>query len=195
MLSDWVLRDFFKMADDEDVSITLISDLDFADPLCLHASDISSVPLFFFKLKGTENYRVWSCAMKLALQTKNKIGFIDCKCVKSIVDEVLSNQWERCNSVVLSWILGCVSEELYLGQVFSDNAKVVWDALKETYDKINGSVIFNVHQKINSLTQSGSTICEYYHKLILYGNSMMHWFSCLIVSVMLLRVLKSIPKL
>nr|GFB14954.1 ribonuclease H-like domain-containing protein [Tanacetum cinerariifolium] len=30
--------------------------------------------------------------------------------------------WERCNSIMLSWFLNYVSEDLFFGQIFSDNA-------------------------------------------------------------------------
>ncbi|XP_071740338.1 uncharacterized protein [Rutidosis leptorrhynchoides] len=145
--------------------VTMISKLDFGDPLYLHASDISSTPLINFKLKGTENYKSWACAMELALQTKNKIGFIKGIIEKDDQDEVLAGQWERCNAVVLSWILGCVSDELYYGQIYSKFASIVWDELKETYDKVDGSVMFNLEQKIAQLTQNGTPVSDYYHKL------------------------------
>ncbi|XP_071725628.1 uncharacterized protein [Rutidosis leptorrhynchoides] len=111
---------------------TLISKLDFADPLYLHPSDISSTPLINIKLIRTENYRVWSCAMILALETKNKKGFIDNTVEKNTAGEVASE---------------------------------VWDELKETYNKVDGFIVFNLHHKINSLTQSGGSVSEYYHKL------------------------------
>ncbi|GKD22080.1 hypothetical protein Tco_1223783, partial [Tanacetum coccineum] len=44
---------------------------------------------------------------------------------------------ERCNSIVLTWILNCVSADLFVGQVFSSNAKTMWDELAKTYDKLN----------------------------------------------------------
>ncbi|XP_071686693.1 uncharacterized protein [Rutidosis leptorrhynchoides] len=66
---------------------------------------------------------------------------------------------------LLKQILGTISEELYLGQVYSTIASEVWTELKETYDKVNGSVVFNLHKKINSLTQNGSSLSEYYHTL------------------------------
>ncbi|GKC63455.1 zf-CCHC domain-containing protein [Tanacetum coccineum] len=50
-----------------------------------------------------------------------------------IINFKLEEQWDRCNSVVLNWILGCVSHDIFMGQVFSKNAKVVWDELEETY--------------------------------------------------------------
>ncbi|XP_071688346.1 uncharacterized protein [Rutidosis leptorrhynchoides] len=120
------------MADDDfegnGTKVTQVSDLDFSNPLYLHSSDTSITALISLKLEGTENYNVWSRAMLLALQTKNKSGFID-------------------------------------GQVFSKFAKTVWDELKETYDKIDESITFNLHKKINTISQNGDSLSDYYHKL------------------------------
>ncbi|GKB52546.1 ribonuclease H-like domain-containing protein, partial [Tanacetum coccineum] len=72
---------------------------------------------------------------------------------------------DRCNAVVLNWILSSLSQDVYLGHVFSDNAKKVWKELQETYDRIYGSIVFNLLQKINSFKQGGLPFSEYYHKL------------------------------
>ncbi|GJT47141.1 putative transcription factor interactor and regulator CCHC(Zn) family protein [Tanacetum coccineum] len=147
----------------------------FGDELYLHPTHASSTPLINLKLTGTDNYNVWSHAMTLALHSKNKLGFIDGKCKKP-TDKSLVNQWEICNSVVLGWLLGLISEELYLGQIFSKIPSEVWDELKETYDKVNGSVTFDLHHKINTLSQNGSTLSDYYHKL----NSLWKQFDALV---------------
>ncbi|KAM0049721.1 putative RNA-directed DNA polymerase [Helianthus debilis subsp. tardiflorus] len=144
---------------------TLISKLEPSNPLYLHPSDIANLTITNIKLKGTENYTVWANSLTLALKVKNKYGFIDGSCEKSLIDEVLANQWERCNSVVLTWILNSVSEELFLGQVYSKLASEVWKDLKETYNKIDGSVVFDLYQRINSFSQNGQSVSEYYNKL------------------------------
>ncbi|KAJ0558902.1 putative RNA-directed DNA polymerase [Helianthus annuus] len=146
-------------------SQTLIGKLDIGDPLYLHPSDSSSLTIVSIKLKGTENYAVWSSAMKLALEAKNKYGFIDGKVEKSKDDEILAAQWDRCNSVVLTWLLNSISEELFLGQVFSKLASEVWTDLKESFDKIDGSVVYDLYKKINCIAQNGSTVAEYYNRL------------------------------
>ncbi|GJY36537.1 ribonuclease H-like domain-containing protein [Tanacetum coccineum] len=77
----------------------------------------------------------------------------------------LFNKWERCNSIVLCWSLNSVSEDLFLGQIVFDNAFEVSSKLKETYDKHDGSIIFNLLQKIQGFKQGELTASEYYHKL------------------------------
>ncbi|GJR48598.1 reverse transcriptase domain-containing protein [Tanacetum coccineum] len=69
--------------------ITRISKLDASDPLHLHPNDSSTLTVVLIKLKGTENYQVWSCAMLLALEGKNKTGFTDGSCKRSNTDEFI----------------------------------------------------------------------------------------------------------
>ncbi|GKA24762.1 ribonuclease H-like domain-containing protein [Tanacetum coccineum] len=145
--------------------ITRISKLDISDLLHLHPNDSTALTVVSIKLKGTENYQVWSCAMLLALEGKNKIGFIDGSCKRSNTDEVLGKQWDRVNAIVLGWILNSISEELFMGKFFSKKPKHVWEELKETYDKVDGSIMFGLHNKINTFKQNDSAIVDYYHKL------------------------------
>ncbi|GJX35991.1 ribonuclease H-like domain-containing protein [Tanacetum coccineum] len=80
--------------------ITKISKLDVSDPLHLHPNDTTALIVVSIKLKGTENYQVWSCVMLLAFEGKNKIillmeyvkGLIQMRyLVNSRIGEVLPN--------------------------------------------------------------------------------------------------------
>ncbi|GJU96512.1 ribonuclease H-like domain-containing protein [Tanacetum coccineum] len=107
--------------------MTSNDNIDAGNPLHLQTNDNSSGALVNVKLTGCENYRVWATVMKIALQARNKVGFVDGTCVKStyVTSVPLSNQWERCNDVVLSWLLSSISEDLYLSQVYSENVAEV----------------------------------------------------------------------
>nr|GEV70715.1 ribonuclease H-like domain-containing protein [Tanacetum cinerariifolium] len=52
---------------DNENDFTFISKLDLSHPLHFHPIDSSTLTIVSIKLKGTENYNVWSCAMLLAL--------------------------------------------------------------------------------------------------------------------------------
>lgn len=132
----------FKRVETEDGSeveiVTQISILDLICQFHLLPNDSSTMTVVSMKLKWTENYSVWSCAMLLALEGKNKTDFIDGSCRRSNTDEVLGKQWDKCNVVVLGWILNSISEDLYMGQIFSKKASIVLQELKETYDRVDG---------------------------------------------------------
>lgn len=107
----------------------LMSNLDFGNPLYLHASDTNNLNIMSVKLKETENYNVWANSLELSLTIKNKFGFVDKTCERPTTNDVLGKQWDRCNAVVLSWILNSILEDLFVGQVFSKIASEVWDEL------------------------------------------------------------------
>ncbi|GJU22208.1 putative RNA-directed DNA polymerase, partial [Tanacetum coccineum] len=116
------------------------------NPLHLHQNDSSCPSICSLKLTGVENYRVWDTAIKLALQVKHKMGFINGTCVRETyaASAPLLEQWDR--------------------------------ELQETYDRVDGSIVFNLMQKINSFKKGGLPVSEYYHKL----NSLWREFDILI---------------
>ncbi|GJY88607.1 ribonuclease H-like domain-containing protein, partial [Tanacetum coccineum] len=83
----------------DDNNVTLISRLDVSSHLHLHPNDSVALTVVSVKLKGTENYQVWSCAMLLALEGKNKIGFIDGSCQRYNTDE-LNALWKQFDALV-----------------------------------------------------------------------------------------------
>ena len=125
-----------------------VDSLPFSHPLYLHPSDTQGVTLVQQVLTGSENYTTWSRAMKIALRGKQKLGFIDGTCRKEIQETHLQEHWERCNAVVLSWILNSISKDLGNGMVYFHNAYLLWEDLKERFDKVSGTRIFSLHREI-----------------------------------------------
>nr|GEU78352.1 putative Gag-polypeptide of LTR copia-type [Tanacetum cinerariifolium] len=118
-------------------NIDFVNGLDGGNPLHMNPNDSTSTFLIPFKLTGPENYRMCTSAMKLALQARNKYAFMDGSCVKSAysASNVLFAQWDRCNDVVLTWIMNSVSVDVYMGLVYSVDVATSWIDLESTYDK------------------------------------------------------------
>ena len=74
------------------------------DPLFLQASDHPGMYLANVKLNGT-NFQQWSRSVKIALRTRTKLGFIDGSCKKPLATSLKYEQWIRCDSMVVSWLL------------------------------------------------------------------------------------------
>ncbi|KZV48553.1 hypothetical protein F511_35340 [Dorcoceras hygrometricum] len=103
--------------------------------------------------------------MLLALTAKNKIGFIDGSCVKPFDRSPNLHQWERCNAIVLSWIMSSVSKEIFAGIVYCTDASKVWADLKERFNKVSRSRIYSIQREIVCLKQGTSPVSVYFSKL------------------------------
>lgn len=82
--------------------------------------------------------------MYISLMAKNKLGFINGSCVKESYDPSLYQVWDRCDAVVFSWIMNSFSKKLMSGIVYSTSVFQVWSVLKEHFNKVNGSIIFQL---------------------------------------------------
>nr|GEW89415.1 putative reverse transcriptase domain-containing protein [Tanacetum cinerariifolium] len=115
-----------------------INNLDVGNPLHVQNSNNSNYVIIPFKLLGTENYRIWFGTVKLALQARNKYGFIDGSCLKEsyATSDVLSVKWDRCNTMVLTWIMNVVSQDVYMG-LYVRSYLLTRDPLPEVKDAYN----------------------------------------------------------
>ncbi|XP_075106983.1 uncharacterized protein LOC142179975 [Nicotiana tabacum] len=134
-------------------------------PLFMQSSDTPGSSLITVKLTGPENYTLWSSTMRVSLLEKSKLGFVDGRYPKEKFPPVLHELWEKCNAIVLSWIMNFMSAKLLSGMVYASSAHKVWMDLKETFDKVNGSRVLYLHKQIVTLTQGLSFVYAYFSKL------------------------------
>ncbi|XP_019234924.1 PREDICTED: uncharacterized protein LOC109215337 [Nicotiana attenuata] len=139
--------------------------LDHNHALYLHPSDTTGAPIVSIQLTGSDNYSIWSRAMRIQLLGKNKLGLIDGTLKREDVAENLGHQWDKCNAIVLGWIMSSVSKKLVTGIVYAKDACRVWEDLKERFDKINASRIYQLHKEIATLCQGTNSVSTYFTKL------------------------------
>lgn len=139
--------------------------IDHNHPLHLRSSDVPGALSVGIQLTGMENYTLWSRAMEIALLGRNKLGFIDGSVLRSDFDGPLKKIWDCCNAIAITWLTCNVSKDLLSGILYSSSANQVWLDLKERFDKINGSRLFQLHRNIFTLTQGTLTVSAYFTKL------------------------------
>ncbi|XP_022631992.1 uncharacterized protein LOC111240719 [Vigna radiata var. radiata] len=83
--------------------------------------------------------------MRRALLSKNKLKFIDGGIKRPKRDDPLFDSWERCNMMVLSWIIKTLSQQIGECVIYVEDAKELWEELKERCDL---SKIFHKYREI-----------------------------------------------
>ncbi|XP_019228108.1 PREDICTED: uncharacterized protein LOC109209314 [Nicotiana attenuata] len=142
------------------ISTPTIELVDHNHPLYIHPSDAQGSVLTSTQLQGSENYSIWSRSMKIVLHGKNKLGFVLGSCRKSRYDPSLHELWDRCNAIVLAWIMNTVSPSLISYVIYASDAHTVCEDLKERFDKDNASRACYFHKEIAILTQGISFVSE-----------------------------------
>lgn len=68
-----------------------------------------------------DNYLTWARAMKMAMDSKSKLGFIDGSIIAAMAVTPLKKQaWSKCNSMISSWILNLVSSQISTSVIYRD---------------------------------------------------------------------------
>ncbi|CAJ2654029.1 unnamed protein product [Trifolium pratense] len=133
------------------------------NPLKLHNSDSPSL-ILVSKLLEPNNYGQWSRAMQISLSAKNKIGLIDGSIPKPSSTNKTLHAWQRCNDMVLSWILNSVSPDLASSIIYMDTAAAAWKDLKDRLSQGNETRIYQIQQEIVEHRQGTDSISIYYNR-------------------------------
>ncbi|KAL3519890.1 hypothetical protein ACH5RR_018039 [Cinchona calisaya] len=81
------------------------------------------------------NYGRWSRAMSISLSAKNKIGFVNGSVKAPTSSDTKFHIWQRCNDMVLSWILNAIHPDLAGSVIYDEMARKFGKTLKRGFHK------------------------------------------------------------
>ena len=135
-----------------------------SDPLYLSSSDFPGLQLVNVKLNGS-NFQKWSRAVKIALKTKTKLGFVDGSCSKPEMNSPFYNQWIRCDNMVVSWLLNSMVNDLAEAFLYVNSAIQLWEELTDRFGQSNGPLLYQLEKEVSELYQGNDSVAVYYTKL------------------------------
>ena len=121
------------------------SKFDLSNPYFTHHSDHPGLVLISKPLNG-DNYSAWRKVMTLALNAKNKLGFVN-GTIKAPSEETHPDDyanWSRCNDMVHSWIVNTLNPEISNSVIYYTTAHEVWEDLSERFSQSNAPRIFEI---------------------------------------------------
>ena len=138
------------------------------DPLFLHHGESPSTVLVTQPLTSSENYSAQAQAVRKALLTKNKLGFIDGTLTLSspLVSTLLAVQaWIRCDNMVGTQLTNSISPKLQASIIYEDIALEIQNDLRDHLAQKNGPRIYNLKKEIVEFHQGEVSITNFFTQL------------------------------
>jgi hypothetical protein len=137
---------------------------DILNPYFMHPNENPSNVLATPLLSGP-NYHSWSRSVIVALRSKNKMHFINGALPRPDDDDRDSIAWDRCNTMIISWISNSVEPEISQSILWMDTAAEIWKELKDRFYQGDIFRISDLQEEIYMLKQGDCTVSSYYTKM------------------------------
>ncbi|MCI35365.1 flavonol sulfotransferase-like protein, partial [Trifolium medium] len=91
--------------------------------------------------------------MTVAIRSKNKLHFLNGTLPRPFDDDRDCMAWDRCNTMIMSWITNSVEPEIAQSVLWMDVASEMWQELKDRFYQGDVFRISNIQDEISSLKQ------------------------------------------
>ena len=117
------------------------------------------------KLVGSDNYQEWAQSMQLALDGREKLGYITGETTEPAkTEERAWRRWKSENSIVYGWLINSMVSSVKKPFMFLPTAQDIWSAVRESYgNSKNAARAYDIRARIWSLKQEAMILTDYYH--------------------------------
>jgi len=134
-----------------------------SDPLFLHPSDQPEQGLVADLFNG-DDFENWRRSVTVALSAKQKLGFVDGTNKKPEVGSPLLPYWQRCNDMVISWLLNSLHKNVRDSVLYHNTASDIWTELNERYGQSNKARLFQAQKAVSCISQGDQDIANYFNQ-------------------------------
>jgi len=134
------------------------------NPFFLHPNENPALILVSPSL-NSKNYHSWARSMKLALQSKNKLQFVNGSLPQPLPEDPSFNSWIRYNTMVLSWIQRSVEDSILKSILWMDDASMVWRDLQDRFSQADIFRVAELQEEFYSLHQGNHSVSEFFTQL------------------------------
>ncbi|XP_074265064.1 uncharacterized protein LOC141587480 [Silene latifolia] len=136
----------------------------YKNPLHLTTGDQSLLQIIPNVFDG-QNFLHWSRNMRIALISKNKLGFVNGGCPEPADTASTHGDWIRTDYTVMRWIQFSLSEKIARTFNYVTSSKQLWEELNERYNQSNAPHLYKLRKEMTQISQGTDSVAEYYAKL------------------------------
>ncbi|XP_010520985.1 PREDICTED: uncharacterized protein LOC104799982 [Tarenaya hassleriana] len=135
------------------------------NPYFLASTDHTSLQLVSDRLSGPVDFHSWHRSITMALEGRNKLGFLNGSLPRPPDNDPNARLWSRNNAVVNSWLLNSVSKHLAPSLLYLKTAEEMWLNLTKRFQQNNTPRLYRIKQHLQTLRQGNMDVTTFYTKL------------------------------
>ncbi|KAG7544681.1 Retrotransposon Copia-like N-terminal [Arabidopsis suecica] len=138
----------------------------YENPYFLHTSDHAGLIIVSDRLNSGSEFHSWRRSVRMALNVRNKLGFIDGTIPQPPSTHRDAGSWSRCNDMVATWLMNSVSKKIGQSLLFMSTAESIWKNLMSRFKQDDAPRVFEIEQRLSSLQQGSMDVSTYYTELV-----------------------------
>ncbi|KAL9441801.1 hypothetical protein AB3S75_020326 [Citrus x aurantiifolia] len=124
-----------------------------------------SVQITTIRLNG-DNFLRWSQSVQMYIRGQGKIGYITGDKKVPANDDPLYATWDAENSIVMTWLVNSMEEDISSNYMCYPTAKELWDNVSQMYSDLgNQSQVFELTLRLGEIRQGDDSVTKYFNSL------------------------------
>lgn len=124
-----------------------------------------SIQITTIKLNG-ENFLRWSQSVCMYIRGRGKIGYLTGETKEPAADDTTYPTWDAENSMVMTWLVNSMEEDISSNFMCYHTAKELWDNINQMYSNLgNQSQVYELTLKLEEIRQGEDTVTKYFNSL------------------------------
>lgn len=104
----------------------------------------------------------WKRSAKITLILKNKLGFVTGKPKQHVSDSPDAASWERCNNLIISWLLHSIEPDIATSVQYCKNAAYIWKDLEDRFAQSSAPRLYQVQKQLANFSQGHNYVPTYF---------------------------------
>ncbi|XP_013727615.1 uncharacterized protein LOC106431362 [Brassica napus] len=153
------------MANSQPDSRAIVDQYD--NPYYLDNSDHIGLVLVTDRLVSGADFHAWRRSVRMALNVRKKLGFIDGTILKLPANHRDSGAWSRCNDMVSTWLMNSVSKKIGQSLLFMSSAESIWKNLMFRFKQDDAPRVYEIEQRLSTIQHGSMDRNTYYTELVI----------------------------
>ncbi|XP_033134336.1 uncharacterized protein LOC117127783 [Brassica rapa] len=130
----------------------------YENPYYLHNTYHPGLVLVSDRLNTASEFHSWRRYVRMALNVRNKLGFIDGTIPRPPLTHRDYSVWSRCNDIVATWLMNSVSKKIGQSLLFISMAEGIWNNLISRFKQDDASRVYDFEQRLSKIEQGSMDV-------------------------------------